>query len=86
MSIKANTTYDVDLPERKALLASVENAYGVGCLYFIQTSDSSFGVDAAVYPLAVKSFYFKIETISGQSAKVKVTPGSADGTLRVYSF
>ena len=86
MSVEANSTYDVDLPERKTLLASVENAYGVGCLYFIQTPASSFGADVAVYPLAVNSSYFKIETISGQSAKVKVTPGSADGTLQVYSF
>lgn len=86
MSVEANNTYDVDLPERKALLASVENSYGVGCLYFIQTSDSSFGANATVYPLAKNSNYFNIESISGQSAKVKVTPGAADGTLRVYSF
>ena len=86
MSIEANTTYDVDLPERKALLASVENSYGVGCLYFIQTSASSFGADAVVYPLAKNSNYFNIESISGQSAKVKVTPGTADGILQVYSF
>lgn len=85
MSVKSNNTYDVDLPECKALLAAVENVYGAGCLYFIQTASASQAQNATVYQLAGSS-YFKIETISGQSAKVKVTPGRADGTLRVYSF
>lgn len=85
MTVEANRTYDVDLPENKAFLAAVENTYGVGCLYFIQSA-SSEGRNAAVYPLAENSNYFKIESISGQSAKVKVTPGEAYGILRVYSF
>lgn len=86
MPIGANETYDVELPENKALLLAVENTYGVGCLYFVQTALSSENRDAATYSLGGNPNYFKVETISGQSAKVRVTPGEASGTLRIYSF
>lgn len=86
MSVGANETYDVELPENKALLLAVENTYGVGCLYFVQTALSSENRDAATYSLGGNPNYFKVEAISGQSAKVRVTPGEASGTLRVYSF
>ena len=85
-SVIADNTYEVDLPENKALLATVENTYGVGCLYFVQTASSSENRDASVYSLAGNPNYFKIESISGQAAKVKVSPGGASGTLRVYRF
>lgn len=84
-SVIANNTYEVDLPENKALLAAVENTYGVGSLYFIQTA-SVEGKTVSVYSLAENSEYFKIESIPGQAAKVKVSPGGASGTLRVYRF
>lgn len=86
MSVSSNNTYDVDLPENKAFLAAIENSYGVGALYFIQTSSPSHALNVTVYPLAETASYFKIEPISGQATKVKVTPGTADGTLLVYSF
>lgn len=86
MSVSSNNTYDVDLPENKAFLAAIENSYGVGALYFIQTSSPSHALNVTVYPLAETASYFKIEPISGQATKVKVTPGTADGTLMVYSF
>lgn len=86
MAVGANETYDVELPENRALLLAVENSYGVGCLYFVQTALSEENRDAAVYSLGGNPNYFKVETISGQSAKVRVTPGEASGTLRVYSF
>lgn len=86
MSVGSNETYDVELPENKALLLAVENTYGVGCLYFVQTALSSENRDAATYSLGGNPNYFKIESISGQAAKVKVTPGEASGTLKIYSF
>lgn len=86
MYVSGNETYEVDLPENKALLMAVENTYGVGCLYFVQTAAAPENRTASVYPLAQYSDYFKIESITGQVAKVKVTPGEASGTLRVYIF
>ena len=86
MYVGANQSYEVDLPDNKELLLAVENSYGVGCLYFIQTPASSEGRDASVYQLARYSDYFIVESIAGQAAKVKVTPGEASGTLQVYAF
>lgn len=81
----ANET-EVNLPENRALLMTAENTYGVGCLYFVQTASSQQSRNASVYSLAGNPSYFKIESISGQAAKVKVTPGEATGTLKVYCF
>lgn len=86
MYLESNKTYDVELPENKALLLAVENTYGVGCLYFVQTALASENRDAATYSLGGNPNYFKVESISGQAAKVKVTPGEASGTLKIYSF
>ena len=86
MYLESNKTYDVELPENKALILAVENTYGVGCLYFVQTALSSENRDATTYSLGGNPNYFKVESISGQAAKVKVTPGEASGTLKIYSF
>ena len=86
MYLESNKTYDVELPENKALLLAVENTYGVGCLYFVQTALASENRDAATYSLGGNPNYFKVESISGQAAKVKVTSGEASGTLKIYSF
>lgn len=86
MYVESNQSYEVELPENKALLLAVENTYGVGCLYFVQTAAASESRDASVYQLARYSDYFIVESMSGQAAKVKVTAGEASGNLRVYSF
>lgn len=86
MYVESNQSYEVELPENKALLLAVENTYGVGCLYFVQTATISESRDASVYQLARYSDYFIVESMSGQAAKVKVTTGEASGNLRAYAF
>lgn len=86
MTVDANEVYEIDLPEGKAMIVAVENSYGVGSLYFVQTAVSSVDTKASVYPLATDSNHFIMSNVPGKVAQVKMTAGDAGGTLRVYQI